>query len=134
MKGIEFIAGAGAGAAAAAFANQAIKTGFPTAPAWLPGAGMAAAAAGAAILMKNQTPLIMGLEAGFGGMGIAFLMNETVISLPGISGMPAPAPMAPGGGGYMTRTVNGYMRNLPPRVMGNFSNGGAKTVNGLFTN
>ena len=128
MQTVEFILGAGAGATAAAFAKQAFTTAFPTAPLWVAGAVEAGLAAGAAAFMK-QTPLIMGVEAGFGGMGIAFMLNESVISLPGISGVPD-APMGPG---YINRTVNGY-RGFPPRVMGNFSGGGAHVVNGLRSN
>lgn len=127
MQTLEFLGGAAAGAAVAAFANQAVKTAFPKAPAWIPGA-IGAAAAGAAVVMAEQTPLIMGVEAGFGGMSIAFLLNETVISLPGISGMPPDA--VPG---YISRSVNGY-RGIPPNRVGTFSGEGARSVNGLYTN
>ncbi len=131
MQTIEFIGGAGLGAAGAAFANQALKTAFPKAPLWVAGA-VEAAAAGAAAVMMQQSPFMMGVEAGFGGMGIAFALNETFISLPGISGLPPgiPGPTP----GYINRTVNGYYRNTPPRTLGNFSGGGAHAVNGLYTN
>lgn len=130
MHTLTFMAGAGVGAAGAAFANQAIKSAFPTAPLWVAGAVEAAAAAGAAFMVE-QSPFVMGLEAGFGGMGIAFALNETVISLPGISGMPAATGQTPG---YISKTVNGYYRTTPPRTLGNFSGGGAHAVNGLYTN
>lgn len=130
-NGIEFIAGAAVGVVAAAFTKQMIQTGFKTAPLWVAGAVQVGAAAAAIMTIKKQTPLVMGLEAGFGGMGAGFLLNETVISLPGISGMPpASANMLPG---YISHAVNGY-RGIPQNRMGNFSGGGAHSVNGLYTN
>jgi hypothetical protein len=131
MHTVYFMAGAGVGAAGSAFANQALKTAFPTAPLWVAGL-VEAGAAGAAAVMTEQTPFMMGLEAGFGGMGIAFALNETFISLPGISGMPQGVPNATPG--YISRAVNGYYRNTPPRTLGNFSGSNAHAVNGLYTN
>lgn len=130
MQTLTFIGGAGIGAAGAAFANQALKTAFPKAPLWVAGV-VEAGAAGAAAVMMEQTPFMMGLEAGFGGMGIAFALNETFISLPGISGIPQNAANTPG---YISKTVNGYYRTTPPRTLGNFSGGNAHAVNGLYTN
>ena len=131
MHTITFMAGAGLGAAGAAFAKQAITSAFSKAPLWVAGV-VEAAAAGAAAMMTQQTPFMMGVEAGFGGTGLAFALNETFISLPGISGMPQGVPNATPG--YISKTVNGYYRNTPPRTLGNFSGGGAHAVNGLYTN
>lgn len=130
MQALEFLGGAGIGAAAAAFGKQAISSAFKTAPLWVAGA-VEVGAAGAAVLMMPQTPFVMGLEAGFGGMGVAFVLNETFISLPGISGMPQGLPNATPG--YISNTVAGY-RGIPSGRVGSFSGDAGHAVNGLYTN
>lgn len=101
---LEGVAGAVAGGIAATFANQAIKTSFTTAPAWVGGA--VCLAAGAALpLFTKPNPIVMGAAAGLAAMGGTFMFNETLISLPGISGIPG-APMSPGTRpGFINTTV-----------------------------
>lgn len=125
-----FVGGAGAGVLLATFARQAANSAFTTMPPWAAGAAEAALAVGM-VIMLEQTPLVMGFEAGFGGMGIGFAANDSFISLPGISGMPTGLPSA--GPGYMSRSVNGY-KGIPRNMVGNFSGGGAHSVNGLYNN
>jgi hypothetical protein len=89
MTTIEAAGGAALGAVAGAFVNQAIKTSFTGAPAWTGGAVCLAAGAVTPFFVK-PTALIAGIAAGLAGIGGVFMLNESFISLPGISGMPMP--------------------------------------------
>lgn len=129
----EMVIGAFAGAALATFAKQAIVTSFPTMPTWAGGAVPAVAGAGILMFVK-PSPLITGAAIGMAGMGGVFMLNETFLSLPGISGMPTGVTNAAPGPGYISKAVNGYMRNLPPRTMGTFSGSGGHSVNGVYSN
>lgn len=130
MQAGEMLLGAGIGAVAAVFANQAIKTSFATAPAWL-GGGLCAGAGAALPLFVKPTPLITGLAGGMIGMGVVFATNETFISLPGIAGVPTGLPGA--APGYMTRTVGNYA-GVPPNRIGNMSGAEASVIGAIFSN
>lgn len=130
------LAGAAIGAVVATFANQAVKTSFPSMPSWL-GGGIGVAGGGAVLLLAKPTPLITGAAIGLAGTGFVFVLNETFLSLPGISGAPSGSMFAMkkvNGNGYISDSVNGFYRNLPKNRIGNFSGGNAKSVNGIYSN
>lgn len=130
----EMIAGAAIGAVVETFANQAIKSSFPTAPSYLGGA-LGVAGGAAILLLAPPSPLLTGAAVGMGGMGGAFMLNESFLSLPGISGAPRePMMKRVAGPGYISDAVNGFYRNMPANRIGNFSGGGAKSVNGIYSN
>lgn len=122
------VLGAGVGAAAATFGNQAIKSSFTTAPAYIGGlAGVVAGVGG--IVFGGNSPFVQGAAIGMMGMGAVFMVNETVLSLPGISGIPQGVPNArPIPGNYISNSVAGY-RGIPinPGV-GNLSGANGKAV------
>jgi len=114
------LAGAGIGAVTAVFANQAIKTSFTTAPEYIGGAVCAATGALLPMFVK-PSPFVLGAAAGLAGTGIVFVANSTFISLPGISGMPAPTP------GYINQTIGMYPKGLK-MMGGNLSGNSSKTI------
>jgi hypothetical protein len=136
MQAGEMLAGAALGGIAAAFANQAIKSSFATAPMWV-GGGVCMAAGATIPFLTKPNPFVTGVAGGLIGMGAVFTMNETFLSMPGISGMPTGVPNArPAGPGYISQKV-GY-RNPPPsrlgRGMGALSSGGSGMVGAIISN
>jgi hypothetical protein len=112
------VAGVGIGAVAGAFVVNAGKTAFPTLPLWAP--PMAVAAGGTVIphLVKNN-PLAEGFGDGMLAVGAIMLLNETVLSVPGISGLAMYANAGPannvlraavgrGPNAYLNSTVTGF--------------------------
>lgn len=122
--------GAVAGGVASAFVNQAIKTSFPTMPAYIGGAVPVAAGLALPLFMK-PTPVIMGLSGGLIGGGAIFAINETVLSLPGISGVPMGLTNAKPG--YVNQVVSGY-RGIPANRIGNLSGKSSAVISGLYEN
>jgi hypothetical protein len=122
--GMTFL-GAGVGAIAEVFINQAMKTSFTTMPTYIGGAvGVAGGAAG--LVFGGKSPFIKGASIGLMGMGTVLVVNETFLSLPGISGVPQGVPMARGiPGNYISNAV-GY-RGIHTQ-MGNMSGGNGKPV------
>jgi hypothetical protein len=123
--GMTFL-GAGAGAFVEVFANQAIKTSFPSMPTYTGGAvGVGAGALG--LVFGGKSPFIRGASIGMMSMGTAFVVNETFLSLPGISGLPQGVPNARAiPGNYLSTAVAGY-RGINPK-MGNLSGANGKAV------
>lgn len=119
--------GAGIGAIGGAFVNQAVKTSFTTAPAYIGGGACVAIGAGT-IMFAPPTPLVTGIGAGLMGVGAVFATNETFLSLPGIAGMPSDQMNM--GPGYLNRTVAGY-RGIPKNRIGNFSGNGQHVIAGI---
>lgn len=129
------VGGAGLGAIAGVFINQAIKTSFTTAPSWA-GGGACVVAGGALPLFVKPSPFIMGISAGLAGVGAVFATNETFISMPGISGIPASSMGIQGQRpGYINQAVGRMPRNMPPaRRMGNLSGSKTMAIGSLFDN
>jgi len=80
------VAGVGIGAVAGAFVVNAGKTAFPTMPLWAAPAGVAVAGAAVPYFVKNS-PLAEGFGDGMLAVGAIMALNETVLSVPGISGL-----------------------------------------------
>jgi hypothetical protein len=76
-----------AGAVLGAFGNQAIKTALPSLPAWSGGAILLAAGIGLPMFMKGNQ-MVNGIADGLAAAGGLFILNETFLSVPGISGVP----------------------------------------------
>lgn len=113
-----------AGAAAAAFVNSAVKKSLSTAPAFTGGA--LAVAAGVALPMFVKNPLMEYVGDGLIAAGGLFVLNETILSIPGVSGLPV-MPFANAQPGFVRRTVAGPMR----RVSGTTT---LRTVGALYDN
>jgi hypothetical protein len=128
--------GAGVGAVAEVFANQAIKTSFPTMPTYTGGAvGVLAGVGG--LVFGGKSPFVDGAAIGMAAMGAALVINETFLSLPGISGVPQGLPNARAiPGNYLSNAVAGYrgINNNPG--MGNMSgsNGRAVGMGAIYRN
>lgn len=122
--GMKFL-GAGVGAVAEIFANQAIKTSFTTMPTYTGGAiGVLAGVGG--LVFGGKGAFIQGASIGMMAMGTALVVNETFLSLPGISGVPQGVPNARSiPGNYISNAV-GY-RGISPK-MGNMSGGNGSAV------
>ncbi len=134
MQTLEVVGGAGLGAVAGVFVNQAVKSSFTTAPAWSGGAACIVLG-GALPLFIKPSPLIMGISAGLAGTGVMFGLNETVISLPGISGLPANPMLGNGRPGFVSQTVGNMRRMMPPGGrMGNLSGSNTMAIGSLFDN
>jgi len=138
MQTIEAAGGAALGAVAGVFVNQAIKTSFTTAPMWTGGAVCLAAGASIPLFVKPN-PLIMGVSAGLAGIGGVFMLNESFLSLPGISGMPMPAyARTTPRPGYVNQSVAGPARPgtfIPGRkTMGNLSGNRTLAIGKIFDN
>jgi hypothetical protein len=138
MQSLEMIGGAAVGGIAAAFINQAVKSSFATAPMWV-GGGVCVVAGAAIPMLSKPSPLLTGIAGGMAGMGTVFIMNETFLSIPGISGMPTGVPSAmPQGPGYISQKV-GYRNPPPSRLgrgygMGALQGGGAGVVGSIISN
>jgi hypothetical protein len=122
---LEAVGGAVAGGVLATFANQAIKTSFPSMPSWI-GGGVCVAAGAALPFFVKGSPLALGFGAGLAGTGAVFAVNETFLSLPGVSGVP----IMPGNPGYINQTVG----RVPPRRVGNLSGNRQAVIAGIFDN
>lgn len=134
--GMMFLGGI-AGGGVETFINQAVKTALPTAPTWMGGAAGVAGGV-ATLLFAPEEPFFDGAAIGLITMGGVFALNETFLSLPGISGIPKGVPNAVPGQrpGYLKHAVNGSLKdsvgsyNGIPK-MGNLSN--ADTVGAVGT-
>jgi hypothetical protein len=127
---LEAVAGAAGGAIVATFANQAIKTSFTAAPAWAGGALCLVAGAALPLFVgRKESPIVNGAAAGLAAMGAVFMMNETFISLPGISGVPGVA-MPGQKPGYINQTVG----KMPRGRVGNLSGAGSAIVGAILEN
>lgn len=133
MQTLEVVGGAALGAIAGVFVNQAVKTSFTTAPAWAGGGACLLLGGGLPLFVKNS-PLVNGAAAGLAGVGAVFAVNETFLSLPGVSGMPA-GELPNGRPGYVSQTVGRppINRMAPTRRVGNLS-GKTMAVGMLFDN
>jgi hypothetical protein len=134
METGELLLGAGVGAVAAVFVNQALKTSFTTAPAWIGGGACVGIGAAIPIFVKHggkTPPFIMGAAGGMIGMGAVFATNETFLSLPGIAGVPMGLPNA--APGYISQTVGNY-KGVPPNRIGNMSGADASVIGAIFSN
>jgi hypothetical protein len=125
--GMTFL-GAGIGAVAEVFINQAVKTSFTSMPTYTGGfVGIAAGAGGLAF--GGDSPFVKGAAIGMMAMGGVFVVNETFLSLPGISGIPQGVPNARAiPGNYISNAVNGYRGMTRNPGMGNMSGDNGKTV------
>jgi len=136
MQTIEAAGGAALGAIAGVFINQAVKTSFTTAPTWTGGAICLVAGAATPLFVK-PSPLIGGIACGLAGIGGVFLLNESFLSLPGISGMPMPdyARMTPRPG-YVNQAVAGMRPGIMNnrRTMGNLSGNRTLAIGKIFDN
>lgn len=133
MQTLEAVGGAGLGAVMGVFVNQAVKSSFTTAPAWAGGAACVVIGGGLPMFVKGS-PLVNGIAAGMAGIGVVFGVNETFLSLPGVSGMPMPM-MQGGRPGFINQTVGRTRNNLPPvRRVGNLSGNKVLAIGSLFDN
>src|SRR5208282_3972974 len=85
MKVVTEAAATVAGAVAGFFANQALKTAFTSLPTWVPGAAIA----GGGIVVKKMAKSNLMMSAAGDGLvasGGLILLNETFLSVPGVSG------------------------------------------------
>lgn len=110
--------GVGIGAVAGAFVVNAGKTAFPTLPLWAPPVAVSAGGAVIPHLVKNN-PLAEGFGDGMLAVGAIMALNETVLSVPGISGLAMYSNAGPansvlrqavgrGPGAYLNSTVSGF--------------------------
>lgn len=121
------VGGAVAGAGVGAFVNQAVKTSFTTMPAYTGGA-VCILAAGGVLSFVKPSPLVTGFACGLAGAGGLFAINETFLSLPGISGVPGmPIPAR-------TNGINQTVGRMPRRVSGTFSGNHSAVVAGIMEN
>jgi hypothetical protein len=128
--------GAGIGAAAGVFINQAVKTSFTTMPTYTGGFVDIAAGVGG-IAFGGGSPFVEGAAIGMMGMGAVFVVNETFLSLPGISGIPQGVPNARAiPGNYLSNAVAGYRGMDRNPGMGNMSgaNGRAVGMGAIYRN
>jgi hypothetical protein len=79
--------GIAAGAAGGMFINQALKTAFTSLPTFAPGVVIAGAGVFVKKTMGKKGALIAGAGEGLVAAGLLVALNETVISVPGISGV-----------------------------------------------
>ncbi len=136
MQTLEVVGGAALGAIAGVFVNQAIKTSFTTAPTWAGGAACIALGGGLPLFVKGS-PVVNGAAAGLAGVGAVFAVNETFLSLPGVSGMPMNQAMLQNGKpGYVNQTVGRLNRSTTPpmRRIGNLSGNRTMAIGSLFDN
>lgn len=134
MQTLEMAGGAAVGAIAGVFINQAIKSSFTSAPSWTGGAVCAAGGASLPLFIK-PSPMVTGAAAGLAGVGVMFMLNETFLSLPGISGIPMPTGgMRPG---YINQTVGRTQRmvqRVPTNRIGNLSGKNNMAIGSLYDN
>jgi hypothetical protein len=81
-------AGVVGGAAVGMFVNQALKTAFTTLPTWAPGVAILAGGAVLPIFVKGN-PIVSAAACGLIAAGGLITLNETFLSVPGISGVGA---------------------------------------------
>jgi hypothetical protein len=93
-----------AGGVAAAFVNSAIKKSMATAPAFTGGAVAVAAGLALPMFVKGNK-FVESMGDGMIAMGGAFILNETFLSIPGISGLPVMPGMTNARPGYVTKAV-----------------------------
>jgi hypothetical protein len=124
-------AGAAVGAIAEVFVNQAVKTSFTTMPTFTGGAvGVLAGFGGLAF--GGDSPFVKGAAIGLMAMGAALVVNETFLSLPGISGTPQGVPNARAiPGNYLSNAVAGYRGITRNPGMGNMSGDNGRPVGAL---
>lgn len=79
--------GIAAGGAGGMFLNQALKTAFTSLPTFVPGVVIAGGGIFIDKTMGKKGALMSGLGAGLMAAGALVTLNETIISLPGISGV-----------------------------------------------
>jgi hypothetical protein len=84
---IQKTAGLAAGAAGGFFLNQALKTAFSSLPTFVPGLALVAGGVFVDKTMGKKGPLLSGIGDGLTAAGALIALNETFISLPGISGV-----------------------------------------------
>ncbi len=116
-------AGIAAGAAGGMFLNQALKTAFTSLPTFVPGVVILGGGIFLDKTMGKKSELMSGLGEGLVAAGALVTLNETFISVPGISGVgfvtnydknykPAKAMMkAVGAPGFMNNQI-GTVRDL----------------------
>jgi len=114
-------AGVVVGAVGASFVNSGIKKLIPKAPAFTGGALAAVAGIGVPYFVKG--PFFEGVGNGMVAAGGLFVLNETFLSIPGVSGLP----MMPGKG-FVNQTVG----RSPMRRVNGLDN--LKTVGALIDN
>jgi hypothetical protein len=130
--GMKFL-GVGLGAVGEVFINSAVKTNLPSLPTWS-GGGVGVAAGLAGFAFAGKSAFFQGLAGGLAGMGAVFVMNETFLSLPGISGTPQGVPNARAIPGNYISTPVGY-RAISKNNVGNLSNGpSSNAVGNLYRN
>jgi hypothetical protein len=127
------LAGAAVGAIGEVFLNQAVKTSFTTMPTYTGGAvGVIAGIGG--FVFGGKSPFIQGTAFGLASVGLVFVVNETFLSLPGISGTPMGVPNARPNAGFLSNPVAGY-RGIPRSAVGSLSGGVAQnSIGALYRN
>lgn len=93
-----------AGGVAAAFVNSAIKKSMATAPAFTGGAIAVAAGMALPMFVKGNA-FVESMSDGLIAAGGLFVLNETFLSIPGISGLPVMPGMTNARPGYLTKAV-----------------------------
>lgn len=97
-------AGIVVGAVGAAFVNSAIKKSMATAPAFT-GGGIAVAAGAALPYFVRGNTFVQSVGNGMIAAGGLFALNETFLSVPGISGLPSMPGLNNSGPGFIRKTV-----------------------------
>ncbi len=131
------VLGAGIGGIAGVFVNQAVKSSFTSMPTWI-GGGANVAAGAALALFGPPSPLISGIATGLMASGAIFATNETFLSLPGISGVPANSGLMSArptnsGNGFLNTTVGNYA-GIPQNFVGNLSGEGTSVIGAIYRN
>jgi len=102
-----------AGGVAAAFVNSAVKKSMATAPAFTGGA-IAVVAGMALPMFVKGNQFVASMSDGLIAAGGLFVLNETFLSIPGISGLPVMPGMTNARPGYLTKAVG----RMPRRRVG----------------
>ena len=125
------LAGAAIGAGVGVFINSTVKTSFASMPTYTGGFVDIGLGIGG-LAFGGGSPFADGAAVGLMGIGSVFVVNETVLSLPGISGIPQGVPNArPIPGNYLSNAVAGYRGiNVRPG-MGNMSGANGRSVAGM---
>ena len=134
MDAVLKLGGVALGAVGEVFVNQLVKTNFPSAPTWV-GGGVGVALGIGGFAFAGKSAFLQGAAGGLAGLGVVFAVNETLFSLPGISGVPMGVPNArPVPGNYVSNPV-GY-RAISRNGLGNMSGGapGQGSVGNLYRN
>lgn len=93
-----------AGAVAAAFVNSAIKKSMATAPAFTGGALAVVAGVALPMFVKGNA-FVESMGDGLIAAGGLFVLNETFLSIPGVSGLPVMPGLPNARPGFVTNTV-----------------------------